>query len=54
MNPIAEYELMILNSLGIFHNLNDTYQEFVEYLNNNKINHSITKYGYVAVFNINI
>ena len=54
MNPIAEYELMVLNSLGIFNNKNDTYEEFQEYLINQKIKHNITKRGYVALFTINI
>ena len=54
MNPIAEYELILLNNLGIFNNSNDTYEQFIEYLNNNKIKHNILKIGYVAIFNINI
>jgi len=54
MNPIAEYELILLNSFGIFNNKNDTYEEFVEYLNNRNIKYNINKRGYVALFNIQI
>ena len=54
MNPIAEYELMLLNSLGIFNNRNDTYDQFNEYLINNNIRHNIVKRGYVTIFNIQI
>ena len=54
MNPIAEYELIFLNALGIFNNNNDTYEELNEYLNNRNLNFSLKKQGYVAIFNIHI
>ena len=50
---IAEYELMLLNSLGIFNNNNDTYQELQEYLENNKFKYNLHKEGYVAILEIN-
>ena len=52
INTIAEYELMLLNSLGIFNNNLDTYDNLSEYLLNNKIKHKIDKKGYVALFSI--
>ena len=54
MNPIAEYELMLLNSLGIFHNKDDTYDGLVNYLEKNNIRHTSVKRGYVALFNIEV
>ena len=54
MNPIAEYELMLLNGLGIFHNNDDTYDGLVNYLEKNNIRHTSVKRGYVALFNIEV
>ena len=54
MNPIAEYELMFLNAVGIFYNNNDTYEELNEYLNNKNYNFSLKKQGYVAIFNVHV
>jgi len=54
MNPIAEYELTLLNSLGIFHNEDDTYDGLVNYLEKNNIRHNSIKRGYVALFNIEV
>jgi len=54
MNPIAEYELMFLNSFGIFNNNNDTYEELNDYLCSKNYNFSLKKKGYVAIFNVHI
>ena len=54
MNTIAEYELIFLNTLGIFNNNEDTYYELEEYLNNRNIKFSLKKQGYVAIFNMEI
>lgn len=54
MNTIAEYELIFLNTLGIFNNNEDTYYELEEYLNNRNIKFSLKKQGYVAIFDMEI
>ena len=43
---------MLLNSLGIFNNNNDTY-DLQEYLENNKFSYNLHKEGYVAILEIN-
>ena len=54
MNTLAEYELMLLNGIGIFHNDNDTFDELSSYLNSNNIPHNLTKKGYVAIFSLQV
>ena len=54
INLIAEYELEFLNMFGIFNNNYDTYEELNEYLINRKLNFSLKREGYVAIFNIKI
>ena len=54
MNILAEYELIMLNSLGIFNNNNDTYEELQEYLENSKLDYKLYREGYAAIIDINI
>ena len=54
MNPLAEYELMLLNTLGIFNNNHDSYEDLSRYLLKNNIKHNISKRGYVALFSIEV
>ena len=52
MNPLAEYQLMFLNSIGIFNNSDDTYTQLEQYLTANKLTFNLKKIGYVSIFNI--